>query len=76
MVSDVGVVFPLDKSGKRGSLAVNQAIWADAVRGVDPDLAKRIDASKSWRKEYAAFIPEITALCASCLLYTSPSPRD
>ena len=65
MVSDVGVVFPLDKSGKRGSLAVNQAIWADAVRGVDPDLAKRIDASKSWRKEYAAFIPEITALCAS-----------
>ena len=65
MVSDVGVVFPADESGKRSSLGVNQAIWADAVRGVAPELATRIEASRAWRKEYAAFIPEITALCAT-----------
>mgnify|MGYP007001785569 CR=1 FL=1 len=47
MVSDVGVVFPADESGKRSSLGVNQAIWADAVRGVAPELATRIEASRA-----------------------------
>ncbi len=65
MASDTGVVFPADESGKRGSLATNQAIWADAVRGVNADLAKRIEASPAWRKDYAAFIPEITGLCST-----------
>ncbi len=65
MAADVGVVFPLDDSGKRGSLATNQAIWADSVREVDPNLAARIDASTAWRKEYAQYVHEITELCST-----------
>lgn len=64
-MSDLGIVFPADEAGKRSSLLVNRAIWADAVRGVDPALAERIDSSANWRKEYAAFVHEITELCAS-----------
>lgn len=64
-LSDVGVVFPVDESGRRGSLAVNQAIWADSVRKVDPELAHRIELSEAWRGDYADFVHEITALCAS-----------
>lgn len=62
---DVGVLFPQDESGKRGSLETNRAIWADSVRGVDPDLAARIDASPAWRKDYAQFVHEITTLCST-----------
>lgn len=65
MAAEVGVVFPADKSGKRSSLGTNRAIWADSVRGVDPNLAARIDASTAWRKEYAQFVHEITELCST-----------
>ena len=45
---------------------VNQAIWADAVRGVAPELATHASRRAAHgAKEYAAFIPEITALCAT-----------
>lgn len=65
-MSDVnGIQFPLDESGKRGSLVINRTIWADAVRRVDPDLAARIDASTNWRSDYIAFVREITELAAT-----------
>ena len=48
-MSDLGIVFPADEAGKRSSLLVNRAIWADAVRGVDPALAERIESSANWR---------------------------
>lgn len=64
-MSNVGVVFPVDESGRRSSLAVNQAIWADAVREIDPELSHLIELSEAWRSDYAGFAHEITALCAS-----------
>lgn len=60
-VSDTGVVFPVDDSGKRSSLSVNQAIWADAAAAADPTLERDIRSSKKWRNDYADYIPRVTA---------------
>lgn len=40
--------------GRRSSQRAGQAILADAVRAVDPDLAGRIEKTKDWRKAYIA----------------------
>lgn len=57
--ADQGVVFPADDSGRVSTMAVNQAVFADAARGTDPALAARIEAESTWRTDY---IPHIRAL--------------
>lgn len=48
---DRGVVFPL-VDGERSTTATGQAVFADAARAVDPDLADRIASVGSWYQRY------------------------
>lgn len=52
MTDEQGVLFPQEADGRRSTAATGRAVWADAVRDVDPALATRIEAAKDWRKEY------------------------
>ncbi|MGH2807507.1 MAG: hypothetical protein ACRDKT_09535 [Actinomycetota bacterium] len=45
--------------GSRSSQRAGKAIFADAVRAVDADLAGRIDRTKAWRKEYIDQVREV-----------------
>ena len=59
--SSSGVVFPTGEDGKRSTTATGRAVWADAVREVDPALAARIDAAADWRRTYVANVVDVTA---------------
>lgn len=54
-----GVVFPAGPDGRTSTMAVNQAIFADAVRGVSPAAADRVQAEKDWRGNYVDHIVEL-----------------
>lgn len=56
-----GVVFPTDADGRRSTTATGRAIWADAVRGVDPALAARLEAQGDWRTGYLRAVVDVTA---------------
>lgn len=56
-----GVVFPLDDQGRRSTTATGKAVWADAVREVDPALAAAVDDERSWRTGYVARVVDVTA---------------
>jgi hypothetical protein len=58
---DDGVVFPRDEAGRRSTTATATAVWAEAVREVDPDLAARISTTRDWRKGYVDRVVEVTA---------------
>jgi hypothetical protein len=60
-MSDEGVGFPAGSDGRRSSATTGRAVWADAVRAVDPALAARIEAAKDWRKGYVGAVVEHTA---------------
>jgi len=66
-MTEAGVQFPTDDEGRRSSLRVNQAIWADAAEAVGADaalvghtLAERIRADPAWRKHYLGYVHELT----------------
>jgi hypothetical protein len=56
-----GVVFPTGEDGRRSTTATGRAVWADAVRDVDPALAGRIEAAGDWRRAYVPHVVEVTA---------------
>ncbi len=56
-----GVVFPLGDDGRRSTAATGRGVWADAVRGVDDDLATRIERAPDWRKGYVEAVVAHTA---------------
>ena len=56
-----GVVFPRGQDGARSTTATGRAVWAEAVRPVDPDVAARIAAERDWRKGYVQRVVEVTA---------------
>ncbi|MDQ3940171.1 MAG: hypothetical protein M3238_02345 [Actinomycetota bacterium] len=49
------------RDGRRSSQRAGTAIFSDAVRAVDPDVAARIERTKDWRKGYIAPITDIVA---------------
>ena len=56
-----GVVFPTGEDGRRSTTATGRAVWADAVRDVDPSLAGRIDGAGDWRTAYVPHVVAVTA---------------
>jgi hypothetical protein len=62
--SDVGVCFPEGGDGERSTSATGRAIFADSARGVDPDLAARIEHTRDWRSGYVRPIRDIIAAAA------------
>jgi hypothetical protein len=57
------LVFP-EVEGRRSTTATCRAILADAAGAADPGLSERIEACRSWRRDYAPFLRELTALSA------------
>src|SRR5215468_2891850 len=55
-----GVLFPTAADGRRSTLAVNRAVFADAARAADEGLARRIEATENWRSDYAPLVREVT----------------
>src|SRR3712207_5434184 len=51
---DQGVVFPVT-NGQRSTTATGRAVFADAARAVDADLAAQIEAERDWRNGYMAY---------------------
>ena len=60
--SSSGVVFPTGEDGRRSTTATGRAVWADAVRDVDPALAERIEQAGDWR---TAYVPNVVAVTAA-----------
>ena len=56
-----GVVFPTGEDGRRSTTATGRAVWADAVREVDGDLAARIEGAGDWRTAYVRNVVDVTA---------------
>ncbi len=56
-----GVLFPRGEDGRRSTAATGRAVWADAVRDVDPALAARTGAATDWRRAYVDLVVQHTA---------------
>lgn len=63
-MSDSGVLFPSDETGKRSSLAGGKAVWAAAAAVVDPALADAISAEPKWRTAYIKHAVKLADACA------------
>lgn len=61
MAEDQGVLFPREDGGRRSTASTGRAVWADAVRHVDPQLAARIDSAGDWRRAYVQAVVAHTA---------------
>ncbi len=48
-----GIDFPISR-GQQSSMGTGRAVFADAARATDPELAQRIEDTDNWRKEYMA----------------------
>jgi hypothetical protein len=59
--SSSGVVFPTGEDGRRSTTATGRAVWADAVRDVEPALAARIEQAGDWRTAYVPHVVDVTA---------------
>src|SRR3954464_7733786 len=59
-----GVLFPL-VDDRRSTQTTARAVFADATRGCAPDVARAIDSSANWRREYVARLVDIEAASAS-----------
>jgi hypothetical protein len=49
---DIGLVLPRDRDGKRSSIALGRAVFADALRAVDAEGAAAIDGERAWHQRY------------------------
>ncbi|HET7310903.1 MAG TPA: hypothetical protein VFJ17_06215 [Mycobacteriales bacterium] len=61
--SETGVLFPT-VDGRRSTQTTARAVFADATRGCAPDVARAIDASAKWRRDYVARLVDIEAASA------------
>ena len=60
----VGVCFPQGTDGRRSTTATGRAIFADAARAVDPDLAISIEHTREWRSGYVTAGRDLVHLAA------------
>merc|ERR1719433_1061829 len=51
-----GLVWPMLKSGDRGSTPTNKAIFEAAIGAVDEAAAKRVSKEKNWRFGYVKHV--------------------
>ena len=61
--SDAGVLFPL-VDGKRRTSTTSRAVFAEATRVVAPELARDIEASSNWHRDYVRRLSDIEAVSA------------
>lgn len=59
-----GVQFPTGADDRVSTTATGRAIFADAVRQMDPKLAAQIEHTDDWRSGYVAAVREIVRVAA------------
>jgi hypothetical protein len=57
--NEVGVVVPVDGSGRRSSSALGRAVVADALRGIDPVGAAGVERESNWRNGYPVHLRRV-----------------
>ena len=55
-----GVQFP-EVDGQRSTTATGRAVFADAARPIDPDLAERISRAPKWHTSYLGYVRDLLA---------------
>jgi len=58
-----GVLFPL-VDGRRSTQTTAKAVFAEAARGVAPDVAESIERSANWHKDYVAHLSTLERVSA------------
>src|SRR6476659_9888557 len=58
-----GVLFPL-VDGRRSTQTTEKAVFAEAARGVAPDVADSIERSANWHKDYVAHLSTLERVSA------------
>jgi hypothetical protein len=58
-----GVLFPL-VDGRRSTQSTARAVFADATRGVAPDVADAIDRAGNWHKDYVGHLADVERVSA------------
>ncbi len=56
--------FPATNDGKRSTTATARAVFADALRAVDPAAARRVEQIKDWRGEYLTAVRDLVVAAA------------
>jgi hypothetical protein len=59
-----GVAFPEGGDGRRSTSATGRAVFADSIRGVDPQVAARIEHTSDWRGGYIGPLRDIVTAAA------------
>jgi hypothetical protein len=62
--ADTGVLFPL-VDGRRSTQSTARGVFADATRACAPDVARAIDSSSKWHRDYVARLVDIEAVSAT-----------
>jgi len=62
--AETGVQFPL-VDGRRSSQSTARAVFAEATRACAPDVARAIDSSSKWHRDYVARLVDIEAASAA-----------
>ncbi len=62
--SHTGIQFPLNKHNVRSTTAVGKAIFAASYQYADRAHAAKLLSEKTWRKNYATYMPQMTATAA------------
>jgi len=60
-----GVNFPAADDGTRSTTVTGRAVVADALRGVDPAAAHRVESISDWRSGYLSAIRELVVAAAA-----------
>src|SRR5947209_6809369 len=58
-----GVLFPL-VDGRRSTQTTAKAVFAEAARGVAPDVAESIERSANWHKDYVGHLSTLERVSA------------
>src|SRR3954447_2008736 len=61
---ELGVLFP-QVDGRRSTSTTSRAVFADATRAVAPDVARAIESTHDWHKDYVAKMSDVEAVSAA-----------
>jgi hypothetical protein len=62
VTQEMGVAYPAGSGGRVSTMALNQAVFADAARATDSGLAKAMEAESNWRGAYSPYVRRLLEL--------------
>lgn len=58
---EAGVLFP-QLDGRRSTSTTSRAVFAEATRAVAPEVSRRIESARDWRKDYVGRMSDLEAV--------------